>query len=248
MFFKVMSGLVVLGSVVGLVANCVASAFKTRVSSLYDQVAAACNSTGGQTPLSIQIMNDTADLNANAFTSQSVQAATEAVTLLLVTVGFVVVVSWSVAICRIAERVAARALLTTAGGIDMTQEMCQANARLGSIIADTMEAAADQRRRLTAACIIVLLTFPIRATYGLIFAYSAFQDPSVTSCDICGSCQTVPFLINVYLVYTPELQPIIVALSSPLPLTLSLWLITKAHERARLISDSMRRAGVGAVL
>jgi hypothetical protein len=33
--------------------------------------------------------------------------------------------------------------------------------------------------------------------------------------------------------------------SSPLPLTLSLWLITKAHARARTIVASMRQAGLG---
>jgi uncharacterized protein (DUF983 family) len=45
--------------------------------------------------------------------------------------------------------------------------------------------------------------------------------------------------INIWLDYTPEFQPIVVAVSSPLTLTLSLWLLTKAIVRARLIAVAL---------
>jgi hypothetical protein len=49
----------------------------------------------------------------------------------------------------------------------------------------------------------------------------------------------------VFINYTPEFQPIVVAVSSPLPLTLSLWLLTKGHARARLIAVDVQRARAG---
>ena len=104
-----------------------------------------------------------------------------------------------------------------------------------AIVDDTMRAAAEQRRRLVAACIIVLITFPARAVFDVLHAYSAFNDPSICS-DVCGECQTDRRLIHEWLNYTPEFQPIVVALSSPLPLTISLWLVSTAHARARAIA------------
>ena len=53
------------------------------------------------------------------------------------------------ALFRILERVAARALLSNSDGWNMRAS--EANAV--SIVADTMQAAAEQRRRVTAACV-----------------------------------------------------------------------------------------------
>ena len=45
--------------------------------------------------------------------------------------------------------------------------------------------------------------------------------------------------------YTPEFQPLVVAFSSPLPLSLSLWLLTAAHADSFSISLSILRARMG---
>ena len=108
-----------------------------------------------------------------------------------------------------------------------------------------MHAAAEQRRRLTSACAIILITLPARAAVDLMYAYSALNNESIsTACGICEPCQSQQVLVNVWLNYTPEFQAIVVVLSSPLPLTLSLWLLTKAHARARLIATKVQRAGL----
>ena len=65
------------------------------------------------------------------------------------------------------------------------------------------------------------------------------------ACTICGPCQSLPYLIKTWLIYTPEFQPIIVALSSPLPLVVSLWIITQAHTRAFGIAFNVLRARLG---
>jgi hypothetical protein len=136
------------------------------------------------------------------------------------------------------ERAAVGALLANSDG--RTMRASEANA--ARIVEDTMQAAAAQRRRLTAACLIVLITFPARAAFDLLQAYAFFNDPLNSACRQCDPCQSTPFLINIWLNYTPEFQPIVVAVSSPLPLTLSIWLLTKSVLRVRLIAADVERA------
>ncbi len=56
-----------------------------------------------------------------------------------------------------------------------------------------------------------------------------------TCCEGCP-CQTQQYLVSRWLIYTPQLQPIVVALSSPLPLAVSLWLVAAAHARSHEIA------------
>ena len=83
----------------------------------------------------------------------------EAIALLLISVTYLLLVTLSVAIFRQAEKVAARALIF--GQFRGTR------AATTVIVDDSMHAAAEQRRRLTFACIIVLVSFPCRAAFDL---------------------------------------------------------------------------------
>ena len=100
----------------------------------------------------------------------------------------------------------------------------------------TRSAAVDQRRRFLAACLIVLATFAVRAAYNIMSAYTGFNDPynPAPACGLCDACQTERFLIFTWMSFTPEFQPIVVALSSPLPLAVSLWLMMSQEERTFL--------------
>jgi len=238
---RVMAAVVVVGSVVGMVASEVSAAYYVHSAGLNDQAARACDAAGNNTNSSRALQSDALVFQLKAFTAVFVQSGSEALTLLLVSVSFVVIVSWSVALFRIAERVGARALLASSPHLELQPN----EANVQRLVSDAMQASAAHRWRLTAACVIVLVTFPARAAYDLLLAYSSFDDSQNPACGICDPCQSEPFLIRQWLVYTPEFQPIVVALSSPLPLTLSLWLITKAHARARTIVASMRQAGLG---
>ena len=162
----------------------------------------------------------------------------EALTLLLVSFAFLVIVSWSLALIRASQRDAECALLS----VSDRENMRPSEANAARIVIDTIQAAAEQRRRLTAACVIVLITFPARTAFDLLNAYSNFNDPVNPACGLCESCQTTPYIIRNWLDHTPEFRSIVIAVSSPLPLTLSLWLLTKAHARVRLIAADVERA------
>ena len=239
--YRMMAGAVVVASVVGMVAAIVSGAYYVQQAGLNDEAAAACDAAGNNTHSSLALANAANVMNTKANTAGSVQSSSEALTLLLVSLAFLVIVSWSVVLFRILQRVAARLLVSGNDG----RSIQPSDANAARIVADTMQAAAEQRRRLTAACVIVLITFPARAAFDLLQTYAKFNDEISIACGPCDACQSTPYIIRSWLNYTPEFLPIVVAVSSPLPLTLSLWLLTKGHARARLIAVDVQRARAG---
>ena len=67
-------------------------------------------------------------------------------------------------------------------------------------------------------------------------SYASVNMSRDTACCQCCPCQTQQYLVSRCLIYTPQLQPIVVALSSPLPLAVSLWLVAAAHARSHEIA------------
>ena len=70
--------------------------------------------------------------------------------------------------------------------------------------------------------------------YCVLDAHSHCSAPINPSCGRCDACQSQQFLVNIWLNYTPEFQPIVVAVSSPLPMMWSLWLMMSAWERRHM--------------
>jgi len=171
-----------------------------------------------------------------------VQAVLEAVALVLVSSAYLVLVLLSVAMFRRAEHVGAHALVAVASRAEVSGDT--RIGRAAAIVDDTIQAAAEQRRRLVIACVVVLISFTFRAAFSLL-TYALFHNPKNPLCGFCGPCQTDRFLIRYWLLYTPEVRPIVVALSSPLPLFLSLWIITGAHAQSYAISLKILRARLG---
>ena len=177
--------------------------------------------------------------NSKADTAAAIQNIIEAFVLVLISVAYVVLVPLSVSICRVAERVASCALMTSESRSHRNADDLMRE----SIVADTKQIAVEQRQRLVIACIIVLITFPVRATFDILRAYSRFNVYHDSHCDDCGSCQSEQHLIDVWLNFLPEIRPIVVAISSPLPLIVSLWLVTAVQSRANAISTKLQRVG-----
>jgi hypothetical protein len=93
----------------------------------------------------------------------------------------------SVAIFRQAEKVAAHALLSG--------QFRGPQAAAAVLVGDSMHAAAEQRRRLTFACLIVLVTFPCRAAFDLLQAYCTYDVQYNSLCPSpCGTCQSTQYV------------------------------------------------------
>jgi hypothetical protein len=238
--YRVIAAAVVTCSVGIMVAYDVAGAFSSQLADTSDQAAASCDEQGRQTATCSSFILQLLDIASKQANAVSVKSVLETVALLLITAAYLVLVPLSVALFRRAERVGAHALVAVAARTHAGDGRIEAAA---AIVDETITAAAQQRRRLVIACVVVLVTFPARAVYELMFAYAAFNDPANPTCHgACAPCQSNRFLMLAWFAYTPEFQPFVVALSSPLPLFVSLWIITGAHAQAYAISLNILRA------
>jgi hypothetical protein len=252
MLFTAMSAAVVLCSVTGMIALDLAGAYDMQIAGVLDQAAAACGTAGNDTDTSLKFHNEARIIQINAATAVSVQSVCEAVALMATALSYLLLVLRNVTVYRRAEHVATTALMSLAdrtergnvsvpaafadsdytGAADATVQLAKASAV--EVMEDTQKAAAEQRRRLVAACAIVLVSFPARAAFDLLYAYGLFNDPDNPACGQCDPCQSEQNLIQVWLEYTPEFEPVVVAMSSPLPMIWSLWLMMSAWERRHM--------------
>ena len=187
-----------------------------------------------------------------AYSSRSVSSV-------VVAAAFVLIGAWSIASSLRAESKGKQGLLTasklppavallhltsasTGGGMTFLERNSTANTTTMAmaVVRNSIDASRDQRRRLLPTCLYITVAFTLNAAWSVIVAYTVSSEKYVCG-DFCDPCQSQEFLIYYALYYTPELENVIYALSSPMPLLLSLWFITAARLRARSIAREMKR-------
>jgi len=120
------------------------------------------------------------------FTSAyAVENYLESSALLLICIDYLVVVALSVALFRQAEEAGNHALMTLLPGGHQNSR----TEAVAAVVEVTVQAAVAQRRRLSLACGIVLLTFPLRVAYAIMNALSIRTLRSY-ECDYCDTCQS----------------------------------------------------------
>ena len=186
MLFKMLATAVALCSAVGMAAYAAGGAYSIQTSALSVAAAAACDPLGNDTNSSLAFLFEIEDADTLRYDCLAVQSVAEATTLLLISITYLLLVTLSVAIFRQAEKVAARALLSG--------RFKGARATAMDVVDDSINAAAEQRVRLTFACVVVLVTFPCRAAYDLLQAYCTYKVQFNGLClDPCGSCQSTQY-------------------------------------------------------
>jgi len=185
MLYTVFASAVILCSVVGMAAYSAAGVYNiSQISRLYDQAAAACDPLGNDTNSSLLFAPAIEDVVTRRYDCLAVQSVSEATALLLISGMYLVLVTLSVSIIRQAEKVAARAL------VDIQPNSASTTAAT-AIVGDGMRAAAEQRRRLTLACVVVLISFPCRIAFDLLQAYATYNVQFNELCPSpCGTCQS----------------------------------------------------------
>ena len=265
---RAISKAVALASVAGLLALVVAAVYQVKIAGVDDQAAAACDAQGNNTNSSIALSNDAINFFGSiAADAAAVQSVLEAIVLVVMCAAYTVFIPVCVSVFGRAERRLIRILGQIEYKLDHSEVLLPAQynpqaahgAAAGAeirmrcdkakeLLRSTLAEATAQRRRFVGACSIVLATFLLRASFDLLYAYSNVDNRYNPLCGPCDPCQSDRRLIKIWLIYTPEFQPIVVALSSPLPLVVSLWLITSAHAQAFAISLSVLRARLGKYL
>jgi hypothetical protein len=244
----------VLCSILGILAMDVAAAYTVKEAGLYDQAEAACDAQGQNTDRSTALNAAARDINTIARTAISVQAVLEAVVLVIMSAAYMVFIPFFVATFGRAQRRLTSVLgeidhkadnvpvflpaefslgqATAAGGRKVQMRCDKAKELMGM----TLAVATARRRRFVAACGVVLITFILRASLDLILLYASFNTSRNPDCGMCDPCQADAYLVRKWLTYTPEFRMIVVTLSSPLPLVISLWLMMTKEERSQLLS------------
>ncbi len=252
---RAISKAVALASVAGVLALVVAAAYCVKIAVVTDQVAAMCDAQGNDTNSSIALFNDTVNLNSMSDYAAAVQAVLEAIVLVVMSAAYMVFIPVCLSMFGRAERRLIRILgqieykldhsvvllppqynPQAARGAAAGAEIRMRCDKAKELLKSTLAAATAQRRRFVSACSIVLLTFLLRASFDLLYAYANVDITRNSNrlCGLCDPCQSDQWLINVWLGFTPEFQAIVVALSSPLPLVVSLWLMMTKEDRMLL--------------
>jgi hypothetical protein len=225
-----------------------------KVAGVYDQAAAACDAQGKDTNSSMALNNDAKNFNAILDDAVAVQSVLEAIVLVVMCAAYMVFIPVCVSMfgraeCRLIRILGQieykldhsvvllpaqynpQAAHGAAAGAEIRMRCDKAKELLRSTLAE----ATAQRRRFVGACSIVLLTFLLRASFDFLYAHANANIQYNPLCSPCDPCQSDRYLINVWLDYTPEFQVVVVALSSPLPLVVSLWLMMTKEDRMLLV-------------
>ncbi len=187
--FLVIAAAVVLCSFGGMGAYFTASVYHAQIAESFDSAAAACDSSGNNTNASLAFASEGHNLFTKSYTLASIENVFEALALLVTSAAFVVAVAASVSALSRAEHVASSALLSAQYRSTVSLNHARRNAIAVAIMDDTIHASINQRRRLVAACVVILVTFIVRATFNLFQTVAFFSDPQNPACSPCAPCQ-----------------------------------------------------------
>ena len=199
---RVVMAAVVVGNVVGLCGDIAAAVYFKEAGDVFIVSSAAF--TANNTDAGNKYSNEAFQKFSVATSTQSVQQFCEVAVLLIIILAFAVVGIAS------ARRVSSALR-------DMNDKHGAAGRQL--------------RRKIVGTVAFVFVTFLLRAVFSIMNALAnALQNDDaacLTLCDI--PCNNMYHLIQNWLLYTPELQLIVVLISSPLALLFALWGMTSEH-------------------
>ena len=225
-------GAVVAGNVVGLGASSAAALFWNKTAELRSDAAFAF--AANKTEVASSFLNMALQKAADADRALSLQYVCEAAVLLFIIVAFVVA---GASFSRYSATVLHDLQLAADGDVDASARIDEFST-LRSRSEGRREAAAAgargkrQLRQVVITAAIVFVTFLLRAVYSTTFAVAnALQNDgsecAATAAGPCdASCYNEYALMRVWLVYTPEVQLIVVLITSPLTLLAALWGMT----------------------
>ncbi len=248
-----------------LVARFVLAGFRADAAELYKQAAASTDVNGADTDTSKIFRNRTL-VEADDRFNKAIATANviEAATLVFVASGFVLFFPTVIVMFGRVERKMQGLIMemdnrTDVGNAFLPVEFLPRQAD-GSVTQEEMPivevrrylrdieaAAALQRRRFVLCMFLVtaaLVAITLRTVFVTSFYFNSKRNPA---CGVCESCQLVGrFMLEwYYYTFLPEGFPLLLSLSSTLPLVFSLWLMTTPEDRAlllhphRFISDTI---------
>jgi hypothetical protein len=235
--------------------------FTSQKSQLFDQAAAATDAQGGDTDLSLSFVQRamSPEIHTGTFTSNAVGNVFEATLLVFVAVAFllffiIVIVMFHRVELRLETLIQEMRLRSDQGtaflpfeflprpadGSDTQTEMPIADVR--RYLRDVQSSSAAQRKRFLFCLVWCMAALTVLTSNAVFVAFASFYTSQTPQCGRCdASCQPVRMLMLEWHTHTPELLPLVVSLSTALPLMFSLWLMTTPEDRALLMHPSRFR-------
>jgi hypothetical protein len=211
---RVVMVLVVAGGVVGICGDIAAGVYELQAADLANSAASAANNGFSNFSQVLDLVDQSQKRDQLSVQATSIQEFAEMCTLLLIIAAFVVVGVMS------ARRV---------------------DSSLASMTARAGAKAKHLRRQIVVTAAVVFVTFLLRAVFASLNAVSAsrsnFNDFCRSKVNLCSASGTPscpePYNdfthMQLFLVYTPELQILVVLISSPLALLVALWGMTSGR-------------------
>jgi hypothetical protein len=230
---RVVMAAVVTGNLVGLGGNVAAAVYFQRAAEY--NIAASVAFAANNTAHGSNFVNLAFQQQQLAYSTQSVQSFCEVAVLLLIIFAFAVV-----------GAACARRL---------SSEQLHHDALVNAADAAAAAPAWRQLRlRIVGTAAFVFVTFLLRAVFSTMFALAnelqnagnALNCPSSNYCD--ASCWNVYRLMQLWLFYTPELQLIVVLISSPMALLVALWGMTTDRALQQMQSNRRQKGAMRDVL
>jgi hypothetical protein len=255
------SKLATLLCVLNILARVTGIGFTSQKSQLFDQAAAATDAQGGDTEVSLSFLQRAVspEVHTGTFTSNAVGSVFEATLLVFVAVAFllffiIVIVMFRRVELKLELLIQEMRLRSDQGtaflpfeflprpadGSDTQTEMPIAYVR--RYLQDIQSSSAAQRKRFLFCLVWCMTALTVLTSNAVFVAFASFYTSRTPQCGQCdASCQPVRMLMLEWHTHTPELLPLVVSLSTALPLMFSLWLMTTPEDRALLMHPSRFR-------
>ena len=237
-----------------LVARCVAAGFRAELAGILKQAAASTDVNGGDTDTSRSYMNTAITTDDKQVQAQAAANVIEAATLVFVASGFMLFFPAIIVMFRRVERKMEGLILEMDHRSDVGNAFLPVEfsprAADGSVTQTEMpivevrqylrdiEASAALQRRRFLLCLLLVMAALIALTLSAVFVASyMFNSSRNPDCGPCESCQEVGYFMFIWYgsFFVPEGFPLLLSLSSTLPLVFSLWLMTTPEDRALLL-------------
>ena len=214
----------------GVIMNITGAAYAVQAGLYMSQAALACDFSGATTAAADALAVDSAVSFGFAFSFFAAQLLLEVLMWIVIIAAFACVGPLCIFILRRAHSFVS---------LKMQAHERRADAPAGNeqlLLRSVAQSASSQHRRIVISCVTVGLSFVPRIGYDIFYAWANQGSVYNGNCSICGPCQSVQWLATNWLFYTPEFNYSVIALSSPIPLAVSLWAMISVSDLRLLLA------------
>jgi hypothetical protein len=253
LFGRLLVGVVLTGNVVGFFGNVASVVYASRAIAVWDDLLAAGNGTQSNAGCKAKESILKYKSESTRFSkAASLHFGFETVMLILVVVAFVIVGAASARRIRTAMNIRkltqANAMVAVkVADVQSSIRQCVKSQTIAMVDDQASTSALQLQRQIVGTCSVVFVAFVLRACYTVVFGVSsAFQsyDERCLSDNLggnlgsrCRPCDNVYMLMQIWLLYTPDIYFAITLFAQPVALIVVLWGMTSGQTL-----DVMRKA------